>query len=400
MEYFRIIQTLCRIGLGTGNPAFRFQVERLAEALQKSADKSEAESLEKLLRPRDSNLALKPSRLVPSTASFSGEELSPRVAVPVDKESSAPLAEIHFPHDKPRSPILNEGLDSAIERLIEDWSHVSHLTAVDAVPSRTCLLFGTPGTGKTRLAFYIGERLGIPMVVARLDGLISSFLGTTARNIGSLFEFADRYRCLLLLDEFDALAKLRDDPHEVGEIKRVVNALLQNIDRRSAVGFTIAVTNHETLLDPAVWRRFEIRINVPVPQYPERRLIIEHYLKPLSTHDAVLKFLGWITKGMTGSDLETMARSIKRFSTIHGGGELVLIEALRAYALTNASAEGRERIELLLAPSQEIARRLLSTPEIALSQQDVAQILGKDQTTISRWLKNRAIGKKAVLHAE
>lgn len=401
MEHIRIIQTLCRIGLGSEIPAFRHQVERLAQALRSSGDEKDSETLEKLLRPQDSETSLKPSRLVPSAATRSCEELSPRLAPPVDKETSAPLAEIHFPKDNPTSPIFDDDLASAADRLIEDWAHADHLTAVDATPARTCLLFGKPGTGKTKLAFYLGDRLGIPMVVARLDGLISSFLGTTARNIGSLFEFANRYRCLLLLDEFDALAKLRDDPHEVGEIKRVVNALLQNIDKRSTLGFTIAVTNHESLLDPAVWRRFEIRINVPAPAYPERRRILERYLNPFPVADAMLAFLAWASDGMTGSDLETMARSIKRFTTIHRQGEFVLMDALRAYALTNASAEGRERIELLLASPQDIARRLLSIPEIELSQQDVGQFLGKDQATISRWLRNRVLkGRKAVPYAQ
>src|SRR5207247_10685382 len=104
-------------------------------------------------------------------------------------------------------------------------------------------------TGKTRLARWMAAQLELPILLARMDGLVSSFLGTTARNIGNLFGFANRYRCLLLLDEFDALAKLRDDPQEVGEIKRVVNALLQNLDARSDLGLTIGITNHPKLLD-------------------------------------------------------------------------------------------------------------------------------------------------------
>lgn len=76
----------------------------------------------------------------------------------------------------------------------------------------------------------------LPLIVARLDGLISSFLGTTARNISNLLTFANRYKCVFLLDEFDAVTKLRDDPHELGEIKRVVNTLLQCIDSRADIG--------------------------------------------------------------------------------------------------------------------------------------------------------------------
>ena len=141
-----------------------------------------------------------------------------------------------------------------------EWAKVDALRAMGVEPSRSCLLYGPPGTGKTLTALMLARRLGLPVVNARIDGLVSSFLGTTARNIANLFDFANRYRCVLLLDEFDALAKMKDDPHELGEIKRVVNTLLQNLDARKGIGLTIAITNHEGLLDTAVWRRFENHI--------------------------------------------------------------------------------------------------------------------------------------------
>jgi hypothetical protein len=354
------------------------------------------------LKSQETENSLRPSRIVQSSsAALIGESLSPRVTAPVDKETGAPLAEILFPSEDCALPIFNEQLTGAIERVIQEWGHVDQLEAIGAAPPLTCMLFGKPGTGKTRLAHYISSRLGVPMVLARLDGLISSFLGTTARNMGALFDFVNRYKCLLLLDEFDAIAKLRDDPQEVGEIKRVVNTLLQNIDKRALSGFTIAITNHESLLDPAVWRRFEIRIEVPVPSELERKLILERYLQPLPIDEVELMFLIWVSEGLTGSDLETMSKSIKRFTTIHGRGDFSLIDALRAYALTNARAEQGTRLRLLLAPLQEIARQLLVTPEIGLKQHDVGILLGKDQATISRWKKaDLTLPEKAVVYGE
>ncbi|WP_416193505.1 AAA family ATPase [Nitrobacter sp. TKz-YC01] len=139
------------------------------------------------------------------------------------------------------------------------------------------MIYGAPGTGKTRLAYWIARKLDMPILLVKLDGLVSSFLGTTARNIGNLFTFANRYRCVLLLDEFDAIEKVRDDPQEVGEIKRVVNALLQNLDVRQNIGFTIGITNHSKLLDPAVWRRFEIQLEIPKPDFEVRKAIAEYF---------------------------------------------------------------------------------------------------------------------------
>jgi hypothetical protein len=399
-DVMRIIRTISRIGLGTAGPTFRFQVQRLAEAFREEGELREAEALEELLLSEESGSKLKPSRLVQSGIAFSGETLNPRVTPPVDRETSAPLCEIYFPTSDPISPVLPQSLADAVERIIEEWAHAEQLQAIGAAPPRTCMLFGKPGTGKTKLAYYVGFRLGLPIVIARLDGLISSFLGTTARNIGVLFDFANRYRCLLLLDEFDALAKLRDDPQEVGEIKRVVNALLQNIDKRTAIGFTLAITNHEGLLDPAVWRRFEVRIQIPVPEQNERERILERYLDPLPIDSATLRFLSWITEGSTGSDLEAMVRGLKRFTTIHSKGDLTLIDALRAYAVINATTGHDQRIALVTAPPQEIARRMMSSPELGLTQQEVGTVLGKDQTTISRWLKAENSLERACAHAE
>lgn len=401
-EQLRIILTICRIGLGTADAALRFQVERLEKAYRTQGKLEEAAALDKLLNQRQQETNLKPSRVIASfAASFPGEKLTPQVSVPVDKESGAPLADIHFPNPDSTGPVLDAELASSVDRLIEEWLHADELKAIGAPPARTCLLFGQPGTGKTRLAYHISNRLGLPLVLARLDGLISSFLGTTARNIGTLFQFANRYQCVLLLDEFDAIAKVRDDPQEVGEIKRVVNAILQNIDKRSLHGFTIAITNHENLLDPAVWRRFEIRIAMPPPSFKERAQILEIYLQPLPIDLPAINLLAWLSEGRTGSDLESMARSIKRYTAVHRQGDFSLIEALRAYILTNATAQANEKLALLMSSPQEIARRVLAEDCLGLTQQQVGRLLGRDQATISRWTKNETANpERPVAYAE
>lgn len=390
-EYTRIIRSLCRIGLGGSNPAFRHQVDRLAKAMRDAGDNAEAATIEELLKSAPAEEQLRPSRIIASKAVSLGEPLTTRVQVPLDKESGAPLADILFPPAETRlPPVLPGNLHNALAALLEEWGHLEELDEMGAAPSRTCLLFGKPGTGKTRLAYYIGQQLGLPVVRAKLDGLISSFLGTTARNIGLLFDFANRYRCLLLLDEFDALAKLRDDPQEIGEIKRVVNTLLQNVDSRASRGLTIAITNHESLLDPAVWRRFEIRIEIPAPNEEARKQILSMYLPPLHFDDGILSFLAWVSEGLTGSEIETMVRSLKRHATLLRGEQFVFIDALRAFVTTNATAERQPRLELLSQPAHQFVHTVMNAG-VGLSQQELGFVLGRDQATISRWLKQDSL---------
>ena len=149
-----------------------------------------------------------PSRIERSRSNLAGETIGRSTQVPVDRETSASLAEIFFPDDfHATAPLFNATVTQAIESIVDEWRNLDALSTVGITPSKTCLIYGEPGTGKTRLALWIAHELQLPVVLVRLDGLVSSFLGTTARNIGNLFTFANRYRCILLLDEFDAIAK-------------------------------------------------------------------------------------------------------------------------------------------------------------------------------------------------
>ncbi|MGH7715605.1 MAG: AAA family ATPase, partial [Vulcanimicrobiaceae bacterium] len=126
------------------------------------------------------------------------------------------------------------------------------------LPVRSKLLFcGPPGCGKTLCAEVFAGELGLPLFVVKIDRLISSYLGETAANVRKIFEFARKHPCILFLDEFDALARSRDDTSEHNELRRVVNSLLIFIDRIRPRGFLVAATNLEQALDPAVWRRFD-----------------------------------------------------------------------------------------------------------------------------------------------
>lgn len=390
MEHYTIIQALCRIALATGEPAVRHQIERLKEAAREAGDDTAVRSLTQMLSRSSKASELAPSKMTQSFAGLiRGEELTRNTPLPVDKETAAPLADVVFPEALPSAmPMFSELLTKAAMTLLQEWRNTDALHAIGVLPAKSCLIYGPPGTGKTTLALWLARELGVPVVIARLDGLISSFLGTTARNMGNLFTFANRYRCLLILDEFDAVAKIRDDPHEVGEIKRVVNALLQNIDMRRDIGITIAVTNHETLLDPAIWRRFEIKLQIPRPDLAGRQALIKRYLPPIELNEPAQKFIAWLTEGFSGAEVETFTQGLKKYFAIHQEDIANLVVALKHLSMLSGDKIEGARQAVLFMELPALAQHMLAQPELNYNQADLASLLHKDRATINRWVRD------------
>ena len=188
---------------------------------------------------------------------------------PVDTESRMDIVEITTPKISKKQIVLSKYVEEEIQAFIECYANRDELIKAGIEISNSLLLYGPPGCGKTTVAQFISSVTGLPLVTARLDGLISSLLGSTAKNIRKIFDYASKRECILFLDEFDVIAKLRDDKNELGELKRVVNSLIQNIDGLNSDSILIAATNHHELLDPAIWRRFSKVITLEKPQVDE-----------------------------------------------------------------------------------------------------------------------------------
>lgn len=153
--------------------------------------------------------------------------------------------------------VLSQEGRGLVDGLIEEHRRGEELRR-HHLPLRSKVLFcGPPGCGKTLAAEVVARELSLPLYTAKLDVIISSFLGETASNLRKVFDVAARRPCVLFLDEFDALARDRTDTSEHNELRRVVNSLLLFIDRFKGRGLVVAATNLEGALDSAVWRRFD-----------------------------------------------------------------------------------------------------------------------------------------------
>lgn len=382
-KQFSIIQSLCRAIISGDKELISHQLERLADDYSKSGQDKEARSIRSYIGRLNSTENIGTVNL--STSSFvRGEELTKQVVIPSDKETAMPLLEVLPVNELPANgPLFNDNVMEAVDSLVLEWTNYEKLLKAGATPSRSCLIYGKPGTGKTFLAKRIGKLMGLPVVLARLDGIVSSFLGTSSRNIRTLFEFANRYKCILLLDEFDAIAKLRDDPQEIGEVKRVVNTLLQNLDERENIGFTIGITNNEVILDPAVWRRFDAQIDIPDPDEHVIEQLLRLYIKPVQLSEGEFKFLSWCMQGSTGADIQKLTDWIKRMKLLDKYKDDSAISLMRRYALLNTGRLSDKVKNLLQKDNKDVATYILDTDK-DIKKKDVAEIFSISPSSLSK----------------
>lgn len=161
--------------------------------------------------------------------------------------------------------VLTDVIRAACRELIEEQNRADLLRAHNLEPRHRVLLAGPPGNGKTSLAEVLATELAVPLLVVRYEAVIASYLGETAVRLSRLFDQIRTRRCVLFFDEFDVVGKERGDVHETGEIKRVVSSLLLQVDALPSYVVVVAATNHPELLDRAVWRRFQLRLELAAP---------------------------------------------------------------------------------------------------------------------------------------
>lgn len=261
---------------------------------------------------------------------------------PKDRERNASLIELKQPKRLLDDLVLNAELRASLDRIINERKKSDVLRSHGVGPVSKVLFCGPPGCGKSAVAEAVANELFLPLATVRFDAVVSSYLGETAANLRKVFDFARGRPVVLLFDEFDAIGKHRTALDEHGELKRVVNSFLQLLDSFHAETLTIAATNHQGLLDPALWRRFDDILFFPVPTQGEIESLLCAYFRQVPLTELVR--------------LEEVALSLHGFS--HADVERVAKDAIKQTLLLNE--KGVETDVLRAAVQRQVARRSIT----------------------------------------
>jgi len=239
-------------------------------------------------------------------------------SVPKDADKDASLLEIVYPDKYISDLVVTEDKREVLESIIRDFLNWDVLISNGVQPSSRILFYGPPGCGKTMSAKAIAGELGIPLLYVRFDAVVSSFLGETAGNLRKVFDFAKNDNWVIFFDEFDAIGRSRNDSSEHGEIKRVVNTFLQQLDNFKGRSLIIAATNFEHSLDYAIWRRFDETVNFELPSNDEIIKLFHASLKRFQgpTH-LIEDYLGELNH-FSHSDIDKMCQIIMKMCILDG----------------------------------------------------------------------------------
>lgn len=219
---------------------------------------------------------------------------------------SVPLKELVAPADRL----------AQIKQVLAEQRQRKNLLDHGFTPAHRLLLEGPPGTGKTMTASVIATELGLPLYTVRLDGLLSKYMGETASKLRLVFDVVAAERAVYLFDEFDALGADRSG-NDVGEARRILNSFLVFLEDSSPESIVIAATNHRSILDRALFRRFDAVLVYSLPDARQATAVMRARLGSLVDKSSLTK-LGEYTNGLSHADLVKAAENAAKAVLMRG----------------------------------------------------------------------------------
>ena len=242
---------------------------------------------------------------------------SPPVPIGRPRGELANLLEASYPKARLGEMILNDMLANQIQRVIQEQRHSGRIVEHGLSPRRKLLLTGPPGTGKTMTASVLAGELGLPLFQVRLDGLITKFMGETAAKLRQIFDATNRTRGIYFFDEFDAIGSQRGIPNDVGEIRRVLNSFLQMIEQDRSHSLVVAATNHPTILDSALFRRFDDILHYELPDEAQVIRLLRARLSDSVTKGVRWQELAELAAGLSYAEITRASNEALKDALIH-----------------------------------------------------------------------------------
>lgn len=301
-----------------------------------------------------------------------------RSPLPVDKETRGQLVKVEEPISLEK-PVLEETITEKLNHFLRERELIEIFLEKDIIPSNSILLHGKPGVGKTYIAKWLAYKLNMPIITLDLANSISSYLGRSGQNIKSIFQYAKEQNVILFLDEIDAIAKKRDDEADLGELKRLVNVLLKELEECPVTCVIIGATNHPELLDKAIWRRFDRNIEISMPEFEQRQQLIERglgiYFQQVDR--GIVKILVDGTKNISAADICKMCEHIKRKSIMYPEQSISTL-ALKEYC-DYAGLQTKEQKIAICKSLKENGKKI--------SIARISELTGIPTSSVGRYLK-------------
>lgn len=290
----------------------------------------------------------------------------------VDEKEELSLLRVSKPGVE-AEPLLDRSLKAQLEQILVEHKHAEQLRSKGLKPASSLIFRGPPGVGKSMTAGWIAKQLELPLYVLDLTAVMSSLLGKTGSNLRSVLDFAKSHPCVLFLDEIDAIAKKRSDVSDVGELKRLVNILLQEIENWPDTGLLIAATNHPELVDPALWRRFDLDISFDLPSEERvKSAVVEFLGSDIDDFSHLIDFLVDSQKGESYSNIKRTINGLRKLKIINS-------DEFESYSLKYLIPDASS-----LTRQEKISFAVKLVSEFSFPKQKAAKLLGVSRDTIRK----------------